>query len=458
MLFDENNYTDEYMETEDGKFPYRAYRGIIFADKPVDGFHTMNIYAPSAYYRGESINGYTLKTVPIFMPNSVGGYFPCSTDEPCQSNTIRLALLHGYVVASPAIRGRTLKDKDGKNCGKAPACIVDYKAAVRYLHRFAELIPGDDKKIVTNGTSAGGALSCLMGVTGNHPDYEKYFGEISVDSGDDSVFAASCYCPITNLDHADCAHEWQFDGIYDYHRSEMYMSEGGRPIFTPVDGMMDDMRIRISKEESALFPAYLNSLNLKDENGKALTLDENGNGSFKEYVKSVILSSAQKALDKGEDLSRQGWLTVKEGKAVAMDFKGFAADITRMKLAPAFDDVTMTSPENHLFGNRDNDFAHFTQYSAAHSSVNVITADKRVIKLLNPMYYIGDERAKTAKHFRIRHGECDRDTSIAISAILTLKLKEIGCNVDYASPWNIPHAGDYDLDELFAWIDDICVN
>ena len=32
----------------------------------------------------------------------------------------------------------------------------------------------------------------------------------------------------------------------------------------------------------------------------------------------------------------------------------------------------------------------------------------------------------------------------------------IGCEVDYHSPWNTPHAGDYDLDELFAWIDGIC--
>ena len=76
--------------------------------------------------------------------------------------------------------------------------------------------------------------------------------------------------------------------------------------------------------------------------------------------------------------------------------------------------------------------------------------------MMNPMPYIFDEKAQTAKYFRIRHGECDRDTSLAISAMLALKLKEAGCQVDYQSPWNIPHAGDYDLEELFAWIDEIC--
>ncbi|MDA3801451.1 hypothetical protein PF585_04930 [Lactobacillus delbrueckii] len=27
--------------------------------------------------------------------------------------------------------------------------------------------------------------------------------------------------------------------------------------------------------------------------------------------------------------------------------------------------------------------------------------------------------------------------------------------VDFALPWGIPHSGDYDLDDLFAWIDQI---
>ena len=83
-------------------------------------------------------------------------------------------------------------------------------------------------------------------------------------------------------------------------------------------------------------------------------------------------------------------------------------------------------------------------------------AEDTVIRMMNPMYYIEDDRAEKAKYFRIRHGECDRDTSLAVSAILFAKLREKGCQADYHSPWGIPHAGDYDLDELFAWIDGIC--
>ena len=80
------------------------------------------------------------------------------------------------------------------------------------------------------------------------------------------------------------------------------------------------------------------------------------------------------------------------------------------------------------------------------------------IRLMNPMNYIEDLLADKAEHFRIRHGSADRDTSLAIPAILALKLKNRGIDTDLAYPWGLPHSGDYDLDELFAWIDEKCSN
>ncbi|MCD8372548.1 MAG: alpha/beta hydrolase [Clostridia bacterium] len=455
MFFDKNNYSDETAELGGEKVSFRAYRNIVFVDNPADDtFHRMNIYAPLSFFNGKNVNGYNLHTAPIFMPNAVGGYRPGKIEEPSTSKTVFRALLHGCVVVSPAIRGRTLKDKNGKNYGCAPACIVDYKAAARFLHYFASDIPGDAEKIITNGTSAGGALSCLIGSTGNHPDYDKYLKEIGAADASDSVFAASCYCPITNLDNADMAYEWQFDGVYDCHRHKMILSEGGRPYFTPVDDVMNDERIQISKELSARFPDYINSLKLTD-GGKALTLDKDGDGSFKDYIKSIVLASAQMAIDAGENLSSKSWLKIENGRAADMDFTGYARDITRMKTAPAFDDITMDSAENNLFGDSESDFKHFTKYSLEHGNSCGNMADSTIIKMLNPMYYTGDDKAQKARYFRIRHGERDRDTSLAISAILNLKLKEAGCNVDYFSPWDTPHSGDYDLPDLFAWIDSI---
>lgn len=78
-------------------------------------------------------------------------------------NATFYALLHGYIVVSPGARGRGLKDKNGKFTGTAPACIVDLKASVRYLHHNKDIIPGNVEKIISNCTSAGGALSALLG-------------------------------------------------------------------------------------------------------------------------------------------------------------------------------------------------------------------------------------------------------------------------------------------------------
>lgn len=48
--------------------------------------------------------------------------------------------------------------------GKAPACIIDLKVVVCYLRFNDAEIPSDAEKIISNCTSASGALSSLLGV------------------------------------------------------------------------------------------------------------------------------------------------------------------------------------------------------------------------------------------------------------------------------------------------------
>lgn len=186
MEFNKENFKIEKITVGNETIEVRGYYNRIYVDSPVcPEFQQMNIFAPEIYYQGGNINGYDLQTAPIFMQNNVGGYMPGRIGEPSGlpwnkeiPNTVFKALQHGYVVAIPAIRGRVLIGENDEYIGKAPACVVDYKAAVRYLRHFAADIPGDTEKIITNGTSAGGALSSLMGATGNHQDYEKYLDEI----------------------------------------------------------------------------------------------------------------------------------------------------------------------------------------------------------------------------------------------------------------------------------------
>lgn len=449
LEFDPNNYTDETLTIGDQTINYRAYKNIVYVSKPVNtDYQILNVFVPEAYFNGESINGYTAETAPTFFPNHVGGYDPAEPGSPGTSgdgdtpNSEFLALTRGYVVISPGARGKINQDESGLYTGKAPACIVDLKAAVRYVRYNDKIIPGDAEKIISNGTSAGGALSALLGATGNNADYEPFLEELGAANERDDIFAASCYCPITNLENADIAYEWLFNKVHHY----KWFSEGD----------LTEDQIKVSNELKAMFPAYLNSLGLKKTNGTPLTLDEYGNGVFRDYVKSFVIASAQKALNKGEDLSQLDYITIIGETVIDIDLDTFLQHATRMKQPPAFDALDASTWENILFGTKTVDKQHFTRYSYENSTVYGALAAAKIVKMLNPMNYIGVEGSTTAQYWRIRHGAVDRDTSLAIPIILATKLENEGFDVDFFAPWGVGHAGDYDLDELFAWIDSIC--
>lgn len=460
MNFNADKYSVEEVKCNREIFRYRAFRNLVYVQNPVaEKYQQMHIFVPEAYYDGKTINGYSLHSAPIFMPNYVGGYMPGGLKSPSadrrsakNGNTVLQALKRGYVVAVPAVRGRSLQDQSGGFIGKAPACIVDYKAAVRFLRHFSDVLPGNSKKIITNGTSAGGALSVLMGASGNHTDYQPYLDEIGAFDADDSVFAVSAYCPITNLENADMAYEWQFYGVNEYRTVNFSRKHFN---FRSIKKTLTAAQTEASAQLKAQFADYVNRLHIYDEHGNALTLNSDGDGSFKTYIQSIVLASANRAMDRGETVDKP-WLQFANGRAVDMDFDGYVRDITRMKGVPAFDGWDLHTPENDLFGTKTVPRCHFTAFSTENSTANGIMADKQAVKMMNPMQYMDDTAAEKAPFWRIRHGACDRDTSLAVSAILNLKLREKGFAVDYMSPWNVPHAGDYDLHELFDWIDGIC--
>lgn len=463
LSFDVTNYTVKSATAQDATIKYRAYENLVYVKNPVDAaFQRMHLYVPGKYYDKAGAAIVDLKRVPIFMPNTVGGYMPGVPEVPGMSvfghgNAAFVALQKGYVVAAPGARGRSLRDAHGKHTGAAPSCIVDLKAAVRYLRHNEGEIPGDTGRIITNGTSAGGALSSLLGATGNHPDYEPYLSAIGAADERDDIFAASCYCPITNLENADAAYEWMFHGVNDYRRLDFVMKDGkARPVAT--EGTLTAKQRELSATLKDSFPAYLNSLGLKDLRGTALSLDEKGNGSFKELVKDYLRASAQRALDGGAELTGLEWMTIEKGVVHSIDFDKFTRFATRMKPVPAFDDLDLGTPENELFGEGGIRARHFTAFSFKHTQTGGALAPAPVVRLMNPMNYIGDTAATTARHWRIRHGVLDRDTSLAVPVILASALMNHGAGVDLEMPWAQAHGGDYDLDALFGWIGKITVS
>lgn len=493
MDFDITNFQIEQVCIDSETIRYRAYRNLSYCRKPKDPIQKMNLYVPEAYFEGKMIQGYSLKSAPIVMPNTVGGYMPGPAGEPGADNRgkpnfIFSALQHGYVVACAGVRGRSTgrkcqeffvggvvnqpKEEDGELCGKAPAYIVDLKAAIRYLRHNKAVVPGDTEKIFTNGTSAGGALSALAGTTGNHPDYTYYLQEIGAADEPDDVYGAICFCPIIDLEHADAAYEWQFNGLEEAHFIKFSFDERGQIHMEPEVLQMSQQQMKWSEELKADFPDYVNSLALRDPEGAALTLDESGNGNFKEYIIKELIHSAQSEVNAAcTSAQRLGWpscdftevkklpyLSWEGERITGLDWDCYIRTITRMKAVPAFDQVNLASPENDEFGTPEEPARHFTEFGLKHTIVNGTMAEEPVIKMLNPICYIQDSQATCAKHWWIRHGSNDRDTSLAIPVILELSLQNAGAEVDFKLPWGLPHSGDYDLPELFAWIDSLVDN
>lgn len=470
LIFPVNEYVAKTMNVGGKEVKYRAYENIVYVKHPVDKqYQSMNIYIPEEYFHNQNIGKLTAKTAPIFLPNGIGGYMPSKPLTPSYSgniegeasrigltnmtidnnepNSLLYALSKGYIVASPGARGRTNSN------GKAPAGIIDLKSAVKYLHFNDKIMPGDANKIISNGTSAGGAMSALLGATGDNEDYKPYFDEIGAAEASDKIYAVSAYCPITNLEHADMAYEWQFKDIPDY--KKMNISFVDNKIQREISQeKMNFKQRQYAQMLNKQFITYLNSLNLKDDDNNILFLNSNGTGSWSDYVKKYIIQSAQDAINSGSDLSDIVALKIENNTVIDVDIPRYWEYLERSKTAPAFDGINLETPENQLFGTKNVDSLHFTNFSVEYSDYKNI-ADRQIIKMMNPLNYL-QEKNNVAKYWRIRHGAKDSDTGFSIPLILATTLKNEGFNVDFYLPWEQGHSGDYDLEELFDWIDSIC--
>ena len=477
LAFDAKNYESMSTTVDNKEIKYRAFEYIPYVANPIDiDQQYMNIYVPEEYFNNGTINGYNTQTAPIFMPNAVGGYMPSQAMTPKMENgkpnSVLYALSRGYVVASPATRGRTNKASDGNFIGKAPAVIVDLQAATAYLHANDSAMPGNANRIITNGTSAGGAVSLLQGAAGNSSDFQPYLQALGAATAATNIYAVSAYCPITNLDAADMAYEWSYKGITSFNKVTMGQGElpqanvGGNAAppqrtIQRVNLNADD--VAYSNLLSEHFPEYVNNLQLHDSMGRVLKLDKNGNGTFKNYVKAFIIDAANKAQAKGTDLSKHTYL-VRDNKTGAIkdiNWEAYNQFVSRSKAPGAFDSRSNDSGENNLFGTSTTDNNHFTITAALHdttSNQNVYVENAKIVTMMNPMNYLGSPAATNAQFYRIRYGTADSNTSIAIPLIVGTRAQNLGYQVDMATPFDVDHSGDYDLDELFNWMDNIVKN
>lgn len=467
---------------------YHFWKAITYVSKPVDAtYQSLNVSVP-VEIDGTAVDA---SNAPILFANSVGGYMPSSvsdatgiggasmgggagggapsgapTASPSASastgatapgangntnatggamNSNQLpALAAGYVVVEPGARGRSLKNSAGEYYGTAPAAIVDLKAAVRYVRSNKGRIPGNVERIVSAGTSAGGALSSLLGASGDSPLYDKHLKEIGAADASDAIFATGAWCPIIDLEHADMAYEWNW----------------GTNVTASTGKVVDQT---LSKEFRSQFAEYQAKLKLRGLKGSGVgTLTAR---NYDEYlVKQYLEPSATTCLAALSDSDRETYLaantfiTWKNGRAT-FTWADFLTHVgARKKTAPAFDPFDLSSGENNEFGTGTTEARHFTAYGARNDTTGLAT--KRVasdipakLDLMNPMYHLVEKvNGQRSKHWWIRLGTKDSDTSLTIAANLAAAAAGLGDDVNHLYYWDQGHGANTDPGDFITWI------
>jgi len=474
LLFPKDSYSTETktVTTSQGNktVTYHLYKHIAYVANPVDtNYQSMNVNVPV------NINGVDIDATnaPILFDIAVGGYLsasnadssstpgggapggtppsngasgggaPGGTPPGGNSNTVSnadLALAAGYVVVSPGCRGRDNVSSDGTYYGKAPAAIVDLKSAVRYIRHNKGIIPGNTDWIISTGSSAGGALSALLGASGDSRLYDAYFRELGAAKTDDRIFASACYCPITDLEHADMAYEWEF---------------GTTPLST---GLVDQT---LSQELKDAFEHYQASLHLMGKNHFGPILADN----YHNYLlKTYLEPSATKYLSalpntaRASYLANNSWITWTNNTAT-FSFSDYVTHIGRMKSLPAFDTFDLSAAENILFGNATTNARHFTNFSLRYTSGDnsaEIDRDLKITRsLMNPMFFVDQNNRGCVNHWWIRHGTSDNNTSLTVITNLATSLENQRKHVNTLLYWDAGHGANEDPEDFITWISTI---
>lgn len=570
LAFDTTQYTTITITLDGVNTPVRWYREVCYVGKPMPlapnqrgsnvdnqtcGYQNLNVFVREAdaarhdnaillnvsnsgwfaSYQG-GLNGWN-GTDAITSTNYRGADVVAGRSYVSSSDTDKIgaALARGMVYINMASRSRGATAPEGVYDngiyqGKAPAAIVDAKAAVRYLRLNDGNMPGNASRIVVNGTSGGGAQVTQLGATGDHADYLPYLkaaGAAGVDANgkssiSDSVYAVVAYCPIQDMGSADLAYEWMFNvlntraSVSADQKAGLIVDSSGTELIRAANPDPKGSAELMNK-----FISYQAGLGLKNDDGTPLTTDNMLaalQNEFKKaasaYVKSGKTIVAYDAYGtaaangvaggSGTLYYKNDFINVDTSGEVTLfnlsNYLKFVAKQARLKAMPSFDQVgqsailttTATTDttgagaviygnyhggESNLFGTASQVYSNFTEYAWNNNNggdaVNPTQSDVGLrntgytwsgnpqqafllnqYKMINALPYVGKTDGITA-HWRIRNGARDRDTSFTVAYNISRALKADPKvkTVDFALHWDQGHAGNYDVQDAFAWID-----
>jgi hypothetical protein len=273
--------------------------GNYVAKPAAKAFENLGVYVPGKYLRASKkssgkytatinraghVGGFTADTAPIVFPVNTPGYAAQQPPTSYSYQDVSSYIEAGFVYVAAGMRGRD--SETSAYDGKAPWGVTDLKSAIRYVRYNAGLIPGDTGRMFVFGMSGGGAQSAVTGASGDSKLYTPYLRSLGAALTDrrgkaisDAIAGAMCWCPITSLDWANAAYEWNMG---------RFASSGTRARGTWTKAYSGDL--------ADAFAKCINMLGLKDASGRTLTLERSANGeylagSYHEHLIEVITTS-----------------------------------------------------------------------------------------------------------------------------------------------------------------------
>ena len=166
---------------------------LIYCKNPASiNYNILGIYVPKKYFLCSKLSSgkyscsinlsgkigiYTASTAPIVMPiNTYNDYSQEGpTDYYYYTDKMKECLSAGFIYIYAGCRG--VAQYDSNKFG-APWGVTDLKAAIRYIRYNSNVIPGDMNSVFSFGHSSGGALSCLLGITGDSNLFTDYLNDV----------------------------------------------------------------------------------------------------------------------------------------------------------------------------------------------------------------------------------------------------------------------------------------
>ena len=404
-------------------------------------------------------------------------------------------LQEGYVAVEVQTRGKETQDEEGNFIGQFPALIVDMKAAVRYLKANDEILPGSSDHIISRGFSSGGAVSAMLGATGNSPIFEDYLKEIGAADATDDIFIALASAPITNLSSADASYEWYHKANDSYWLfNAMAADREGNDISDVFPVGRDNVYPLGSNilggahedELSALlydrFVDYVRDL--------GFDLGEDGrSGEFYDGLGELYSASLTEFLARYEELrdenmpenkedyieSLSSWVTydpeTEEASVGSLD-DVMVNLVGRNKMCPSLDSYNYRSNENSAFVDPDGTKKHFSpmvleglgallegaeDYGWTEEELAYITAlygdyeagvteeSEQMLEVMSPINYIVQKEgyeADVAPFWRLRIGSKDGDHGVPAAWLIAhgLTMYQPDVQVSMGIAWNSPHS------------------